>query len=222
VTVGGTASGVDLADQGAATATVSGSIQIVNPGMGSTTSVILAVDETFDPNAARGEAPPGLRVTNVSGAFSIPDVPDGNYVVLAAFENDYLTRDPDTSIGGTGLVHVTVAGQSLPIAQSFKVTGSLNVVSPDAEAVVSGTPMFTWGDDSGEDHYEVRVFDAYGNKVWEDTAVPGVSGAKDVQVAYGGPALQSGSLYQFRAVSIKKGGSPIAMTEDLRGVFLYK
>jgi hypothetical protein len=222
LTAGGTAAGVDLADEGAATATVTGSIQIVNPGMGSTTSVILAVDETFDPNAARGEAPPGLRVTNVSGAFDIPNVPDGNYVVLAAFENDYLTRDPDTAIGGTGLVHVTVAGQSLPVAQSFKVTGSLNVVAPDAEAVVSGTPTFIWGDDSGEDHYEVRVFDAYGNKVWEDTAVPGVSGAKDVQVVYGGPALESGRLYQFRAVSINKGGSPIAMTEDLRGVFLYK
>jgi hypothetical protein len=214
--------GVDLADKGAATATVSGNIQIVNPGNGHITSVILAVDETFDPNAARGEAPPGLRVTNISGAFSIPNVPDGNYVVLAAFENDFLTRDPDTSIGGTSLVHVTVAGQSLPIAQSFKVTGSLDVVSPDAEAVAMGTPQFVWSDDSGEDHYEVRVFDAYGTKIWEDLMVPGVSGSSTVSVDYAGPALTSGSLYQFRAVSIKKGGSAIAMTEDLRGVFLYK
>jgi hypothetical protein len=222
VVAGMTTTGVQLLDKGAATATVSGSIQIVNPGMGSSTSVILVVDETFDPNAARGEAPPGLRAANVSGAFSIPNVPDGNYVVLAAFENDYLTRDPDTSIGGTGIVHITVAGQSMPISQSFKVTGSLDIVSPDAEQVVSGTPQLTWADIAGEDHYEVRVFDAYGNKIWEDTAVPGVSGAKDVAVTYGGPALTSGSLYQFRAVAIKKGGSPIAMTEDLRGVFLYK
>lgn len=222
VAAGKISAGVDLADLGKATATVSGSIQIVNGGMGSDTSVILAVDETFDPDAARGEAPPGLRVAGVSGAFSIAGVPDGNYVVLAAFENDFLTRDPDTSIGGTSLVHITVAGQDLSISEGFKVTGSLEVVSPDGEAVVSGAPELVWQDDSGEEHYEVRVFDAYGNLVWEDTAVPGQSGNKNVSVDYAGPPLQSGSLYQFRAVAIKNGGSAIAMTEDLRGVFLYE
>jgi hypothetical protein len=219
VTAGMTKTGVDLADKGAATAAVSGSIQIVNGGMGTSTSVILAVAETFDPNAARGEAPPGLRVGNITGAFTIPNVPDGEYVVLAAFENDYLTRDPDTSIGGTALVHVTVAGQSLPIAQSFKVTGSLDHPSPDGEQVVMGTPTFTWDGDSGEDHYEVHVFDAYGTQVWEDLAVPA---GKNPSAVYAGPALKSGMIYQFRAISIKNGGSAIAMTEDLRGVFLYK
>ncbi|APR84045.1 Hypothetical protein A7982_09394 [Minicystis rosea] len=222
VAAGATVLGVDLADKGEATAVVSGSIQIVNPGMGSDTSIILAVDETFEPNAARGEAPPGLRIAPVSGAFTLTGVPDGHYVVLAAFENDFLTRDPDTSIGGTSIVHITVAGQNLSIAESFKVTGSLDVVSPDNEEVVSGTPKFVWSDDSGEKSYEVRVFDAFGNMVWEKTDVPGVSGSKTVEVDYGGPALTSGSLYQFRAVSIKNGGSALAMTEDLRGVFLYK
>jgi hypothetical protein len=222
VTAGATTPNVNLKDTGQATATVSGQIDIVVPGMGSTTSVILAVDETFDPNAARGQAPPGLRVAGISGAFSIPNVPDGNYVVLAAFENDYLTRDPDTSIGGTSIVHITVAGQSTALSQSFKVTGSLDNPSPDGEEMVSGTPTFTWDDTSGEDHYEIYVFDAYGTTVWSNTNVPSVSGGKTVSVPYGGSALQSGSLYQFRAVAIKNGGSPIAMTEDLKGVFLYQ
>lgn len=44
----------------------------------------------------------------------------------------------------------------------------------------------------------------------------------NVTVPYGGPALQSGLLYQFRAVSIKLSGAPICITEDLRGVFLYQ
>lgn len=222
VKAGVTTKGVDLADKGKATAVVNGNIQMVNAGGGTDTSVILAVDETFNPDAARGEAPPGLRVAGVTGAFSIAGVPDGNYVVLAAFENDLLVRDPDTSIGGTAVVRITVSGQNLSIDQGFKVTGALNVVSPDAEAVVSGTPKFVWGDDSGEDHYELRVFDAYGTKVWEQLDVPGVSGSKNVEVDYGGPALKSGGLYQFRAVAIKNGGTPIAITEDLRGVFLYK
>src|SRR5262249_887367 len=41
VTAGNTTPNVNLTDKGKATATVSGSIDIVNPGMGSTTSVIL-------------------------------------------------------------------------------------------------------------------------------------------------------------------------------------
>jgi len=222
VTAGATAEGVDLKEIGAAIAVVSGNVEIVNPGKGKDTSVILVVDETFIPNAARGEAPPGLRAYPVSGAFQFTDVPDGNYVVLAAFENDFLVRDPDTSIGGTDIVHIVVSGKDVPVSQSFKVTGALDVVSPDKEAVVSGVPKFVWGDDSGENHYEVRVYDAFGTKVWEKTDVPGVSGSMTVTVDYGGPALKSGMLYQFRATSIKQGGAPIAITEDLRGVFLYK
>jgi hypothetical protein len=222
VEAGGTASGVDLAEIGEATAVVDGKIEIVNPGDGSDTSVIFVVDETFNPNIASGEAPPGLRVFPVTGAFSLEGVPDGNYVVLAAFENDFLVRDPDTAIGGTDIVHITVAGESFTIAESFKVTGALDVASPDKEEVVSLMPTFRWLDDSGEDHYEVVVYDAFGTLVWEKTDVPGVSGDKEVAVPYEGPPLMPGLLYQFRATSIKTGGSPIARTEDLRGVFVVQ
>jgi len=235
VTAGAETPNVDLALKGAATAVVSGKVDIVNPGDGKDTSVILVVEETFagleKENGAslRGEAPRGLREAGVSGEFSIKDVPDGKYVVLAAFENDFLVRDPDTSIGGTEIVHITVASNSLPIAEGFKVTGALGVKSPGATKLeeVSGTPTFSWEDDSSEDHYELRVYDALGNKIWEDDAVPGVSGSDTVSATYAGPALKPGMIYQFRATSIGKssGGkpaTPISQTEDLRGVFIYK
>ena len=222
VAAGAVTEGVDLTAVGEAASVVSGKVEIVNPGDGQDTSVILVVDETFNPTAARGEAPPGLRVAGVDGDFEIPLVPDGNYVVLAAFENDFLVRDPDTSIGGTGLVRITVEGGSLALSDGFKITGSLDEPSPDNEEVVSGPVELSWNDDSGEDHYEVRVYDAYGSLVWEQTDVPGVSGNDRVVVSYGGDPLESGMLYQFRAVSIKNGGSPISITEDLRGVFLYQ
>jgi hypothetical protein len=225
VTAGKQTIGVDLKSTGAATAVVSGQVSIVNGGGASVTSVVLALEETFQAEAARGEVPKGLRAANVSGAFSIPGVPDGKYVVLAAFENDGLVRDPDASIGGTQIVHLVVAGgQSQSIASTFKITGALAVISPGADKIetVSGTPKLVWGDDSGEDHYEVRVFDALGNKVWEDLAVGKVSGGAQVSADYGGPALESGMIYQFRATSIKNGGTAISQTEDLRGVFLYK
>jgi hypothetical protein len=215
-------SGIDLAVARDSAATVSGSITIVNGGTGDTTSVILAVASTFDENVARGEAPPGLRAFPVTNAFSIPGVPDGQYVALAAFENDLFVRDPDTAIGGTSILQITVAGQDVSFTDAFKVTGAMAVVSPDGEAEVSGTPTFVWADDSGEDHYELRVFDSFGTEVWSNLAVPGVSGSTEVSVAYGGPPLTSGFIYQFRATAIKQGGTPISQTEDLRGVFVYR
>jgi hypothetical protein len=225
VTAGAETANVDLHVKSAATATVSGSVQIVNGNGFSVTSVVLALKDTFIPDAARGEVPKGLRVGNVTGAYEFSGVPDGDYIILAAFENDGLVRDPDISIGGTSILDVTIAGGQSVTKEGFKVTGSISTESPGKDAIeeVTGTPSFVWGDDSSEDHYEVRVFDAYGEKIWEDLAVPAVSGAKTVTSDYKGPALDVGMIYQFRATSIGNDGvTPISQTEDLRGVFVYR
>jgi len=221
VTAGAATADVNLTSPGPATATVSGQLNFVNAGSGDVTSVILAVRETFNPTAARGEAPPGLRIGGVRNAdtYTITGVPNGNYVVLAAFENDLLVRDPDFSQGGTATLFITVNGQNVTV-DAFKITEALAVVSPDNEAEVSGTPTFRFAADSGEDHYELRVFDALGNMVWENTSVAPAAGT--ISVTYGGPALTPGMLYQFRAVSIANDGAPLAATEDLRGTFIYR
>jgi hypothetical protein len=209
--------------------TVSGNVQIVNAAGGSLTTVILVVESTFDADFARGETPRGLRAPrtgppSVSGDFTIADVPDGDYAVLAAFENDDLVRDPDTNIAGTSIVHITVAGGDLSLSESFKVTQALEVFGPGAEQpeAVTSAPTLRWADDSSEDWYEVRVFDAFGEEVWTDLAVPGVSGSDEVSVAYGGP-MDVGMYYQFRVTSWRMPGNgaaaPISATEDLRGVF---
>ncbi|MGE0326922.1 MAG: carboxypeptidase-like regulatory domain-containing protein [Polyangiaceae bacterium] len=220
VKAGETTEDVDLESAGEATAVVSGSIQIVNGGGASVTSVILVPEETFDETVLRGEAPRGLRAADVSGAWSIAGVPMGRYVVLAAFENDGLVRDPDTSIGGTELVRIDVAGNDLPISTGFKVTGALAVFSPGADAPegVSGNPVFEWEDDSSEDLYRVALFDALGTQVWETEGNFDPGGSKPATVSYDGPALTPGMYYQFRAISVK-GGVPISSTEDLKGVF---
>jgi hypothetical protein len=223
VGAGDTADGVDLSVAGTATAVVSGNVQIVNAMGGAVTSVILAVDSTFEDAVARGEAPPGLRVGDVSGAWSIAGVPDGRYVVLAAFENDLLVRDPDTNIGGTELVRVTVAGADIALAEGFKVTQGLGVISPGAEEPEEMTAPFelSWEDDSSEDTYNLSVFDALGNVTWTKTGIVGPKGSEPVVVSYEGPDLEPGMFYQFRATSIKD-GVPITMTEDLRGVFVAR
>ncbi len=118
-------------------------------------------------------------------------------------------------------------GSAMTIADSFKITGALQVFTPGAEQpeAVADKPTLTWADDSSEDFYKVVVYDAYGNLAWEKNDVPGVSGDGMVSVPYEGP-LEKGMYYQFRASSwrTKPSGeqSAISTTEDLRGVFYLK
>ncbi len=210
---------------------VSGKVSLVNVSGSPPTSVILVLASTFDPDAVRGEAPLGLRAAGVTNAFEIADVPPGQYAVLAAFENDGLVRDPDTSIGGTQIVYAEVDGTGAPVAldAAFKVTGALDVVSPGAkgmEFLSTAEPTFTWADDSSEDGYELTVFDAQGELAYEALDVPKMSGSATVTHTWAGATLEPGMIYQFRVRSFheKKTGERtyISASEDLKGVFLYQ
>lgn len=228
---GGSVDGVVLADTMGPLGSVSGKISLANaPGI-SATSVLLVVKETFNAALERGEVPRGLRVRNISNAFTINNVPDGDYRVLASFENDGAVRDPDTAIGGTALVDVSVptaGSRTVSLPSDFKVTAALPTNTPgkDApEAVTTLTPTFKWGDDSSEDGYELHVFDAFGTEVYSNLTVPRVTGNPEVSVTYAGPALIPGLYYQFRALSWRSKGAGrtyISRTEDLRGVFFYR
>ncbi len=218
---------VVLAASSDGVATVSGSVNIVNAPGGVQTSVILVLASTFDPATVRGEAPPGLRAAPVDAAFEIPGVPPGRYAVLAAFENDDLVRDPDEGIGGTEVVFVDVAGADITLDASFKVTEALAITSPGATGLetVTTVPELVWADDSSEDGYELRIYDAFGELVFENTEIPGVSGSATVTGTWDGAEPVPGMIYQFRAWSFRDGvmgRSYISATEDLRGVFLYQ
>jgi hypothetical protein len=213
--------------------TVTGSVSIVNGGDGTDTSVVMIPTALFSPVFEFGPVPFGLRAPepgvapNVSGAWTIADVPAGTYKIIAALENDFFVRDPDTSIAGTDILELTVvAGENVDLQDGFKVTGALGVVGPGAEEPeeVTGTPTFVFDDDSSEDRYEVVVHNALGMEIWRDDQIPSVSGSATVTVEYGGPALTPGMYYRFQATSWKDGNpapSPISRTEDLRGVFVF-
>jgi len=228
--IGENVQGVDLPGADRPLSTVSGNVQIVNAPGGSMTSVVLAVESTFVEAAGRGAVPPGLRVGEIEGAFTIEEVPDGRYVVLAAFENDNLVRDPDQTIGGTAIVRIELPNPDgsglLTLSEGFKVTEALNVVSPGSdgpEEIAPGAPVFEWEDDSSEDGYEIRVFDAFGDLVWTDETAS-VSGSATVTRTYAGPDLEPGVFYQFRVTSFRDrtgGRTAISATEDLKGVFYF-
>ena len=217
---------VNLKGDDAPLGVVNGTLSFVNASA-KETSVVLVVESTFNDALKRGESPQGLRAYPVTGTYSFEDVPAGDYVVLAAFENDDLVRDPDMAIGGTALQHISVAGAAVDVT-GFKITGALSVVSPGAESAepVSGAVQFEWADDSSEDGYEVTVVDTFGQQVWQDLEVPKVSGASSVTLAYGGDPLSPG-YYQFRAVSFRQQKNSnartyISSTEDLKGVFIVE
>lgn len=213
--------------------TIAGSINIVNAPGGSETSVVLIPTSVYNSALERGPVPIGLRdpdpplTPSVTGQFGFAGVPSGTYKLLVAFENDQLVRDPDEGIAGTAILEVTLApGEDIELQDSFKVTEALAVVGPGADApeVVEAQPTLVWADDSSEDGYDVLVFSALGDLVWE-TQVPGVSGSDTVEVQYGGPALVPGMYYQFRVTSFREPPNDdvlyISRTEDLRGVFVH-
>ncbi|MFC1592077.1 hypothetical protein ACFL43_06100 [Thermodesulfobacteriota bacterium] len=209
------------------TGTVSGSVNIVNPGDGDATSVVLVPESLFHEGLEKGILVPGLRAPDsgdpdVTGAYSITGVPEGSYVVLAAFENDHLVRDPDPNIAGTQIVRFTMPdGDSYTRdIDAFKITGALNIVSPgagDTPEALSALTEVVFEDDSSEDQYDIVLFSMYGDTLWVKT-IAGQSGGTQVSVAYDGPALESGIYYQWKVTSSRKGG-PIATSEDLKGIF---
>ena len=212
---------------GTVTGTVSGSVNIVNPGAGDATSIVLVPESLFHETLKKGILVPGLRAPesgdfNIKGAYTITGVPEGSYVVLAAFENDYLVRDPDPNIAGTQIVHVTMpdAGSYDKSIDAFKVTGSLDIVFPgagDAPDALSNLSEVVFVDDSSEDQYMLVLYNMYGDTIWEKT-IPGQSGGANVTVPYDGPALENGVYYQWNVTSFHNGG-PISTSEDLKGIF---
>jgi hypothetical protein len=221
---------VNLTLANTTTATVTGMVDITGQNLPATpaTSVILVVKSTFNPSLARGEAPPGLRVAGVTGAYSVPGVPDGAYVVLAAFENDGMVRDI-SGIGGTAAVEAVVSGGAVSSCSSscqFKVTGAVTLdapfVAPYATTpwpATSATPTFSWLAYPSVDSYVVSVVDAFGNQALAPTTVSKL-GTSFTYPSTGAATLVPGMYYQFRVLVTQLGVTgPASQSEDLKGVF---
>jgi hypothetical protein len=215
---------VQLLRSGTQTGTVQGTVQMVSTtGL---TSVVLVVASTFNENLERGEVPPGLRAPspgtapNINGAYQIEGVPDGDYVVLAAFENDGLVRDPNTNTSGTAIQRVSVVNGVANRDAAFKVTDAIQLSAPGAGDEVEktgATPTFSWMKYASAKSYQVLLFDTFGNEVWHSP--DGSLGQDATSIVYNGAPLQSGRIYQWRALAFGQAGQTISLTEDLKGIF---
>ncbi len=237
--------------------TLTGSVQPAGqnlPPAPQQTSVILMVKSTYDAATHRGWAPPGLRDGNVTDAsinpapFTITGVPDGDYAVLAAYENDGMVQDPGQ--GSTGLYEVVVSGGALTKVYlngalqsnksiTFKVTGAVSLGSPFTGAydsspwpvpstgctAVACTPTFDWVAYPSTIQYDVEVIDYLGNAACQKTGIPGNTtplaftwNPTDCLTANAALA----TWYQFVVKAYQNGTSGLveaSYSEDLKGVF---
>lgn len=211
------------------TTDVSGDIQIVR-GDG-VTSVMLITAATFDAFTVRGEVPKGLVADEITGSWYIEDVPAGQYVVMAGFENDGIVRSPDEGMAGTDIVYIDVpAGEEeFNVGESFKTVPALPTIGPgqDGPEPLTERPTLEWtsGSHSNSDWYDIQVFDAFGNIVFEHHDFAHHGGAdQEFELEYDGE-FEEGMYYQFRVTAFRGDGAsatPVSSTEFLRGVFYHQ
>ncbi len=241
VTSGNTAT-ADLSSPSPTTAIADGSLifrsSAVTPSTTTPIGVELVVASTYDATLDRGEAPPGLAMRLTSGnSYSFAGVPDGSYIVLAAFGIDGDVRDL-SGIGGTAPVTVVISGgASASASASFAIVGAVVLTKIDGVTIgdtgavttlTSATPTFEWvkaPSYSSAADFEAIVYDAFGTNIWSAT-VP--NSGSTYTATFGTPPasqpLQHGMYYQLRIVALD-GATPtpnqLSQTEDLKGVFYY-
>ena len=118
---------------------------------------------------------PNLRVqTDAGGSYRMPDVPYGEFEIIASLENDGFVLDPDLSVT-QGIPMVLISELAPVIAnKDFKVTGSIELTNPasiiDASVSELGDiPTFMWVKASSyasANYYVVEIVDESGNTVW--------------------------------------------------------
>lgn len=214
--------GVNLAAAGAAQGVLTGTLDYVaGAPSGQATSVVLRLSSTK-------EVPPGFSAPAMNAtAYTLSGVPSGTYDVLAAFPNDGLIKDPDPGIAGTAIPTATCSGASCTCSGgtcSFKVTDPVAMAAPDADAIVMGTPMFTWTAYPSAAKYTIDVFDSQGIPI---CTIDNIAAGATSQ-AYGGTGcgtLNPGLFYQWHITAFRQTGGnyiPTSASEDLRGVWQQK
>jgi hypothetical protein len=198
----------------------------------------LVIESTYVSTLDRGDSPPGLTVHTAGNAnYAFAGVPDGRFVVLAAFAADGNVRDLSTG-GMTAAPRVTVAGATVA-PDDFKIVPAVELrtiggasVGVDPVIVVSTTtPTFTWGKGTVANaaSYRVMVFDEFGDYQLPPTDVAAVTNNVFDCTSCG---LQPDHFYQLRILGLAQslaelGASPgvyeqLTQTEDVLGVFTYR
>jgi hypothetical protein len=171
--------------------------------------------------------------------YLINNVPAGEYIAWASYENDDYVMDPDWIFKNPGALNVSFSTDTSKV-RDFSVTGSITITSPTnppseiTPAVADSLiPTFHWNAYPQTKEYIVEVRDINGNLIWGGFTASGeIRHAQipkewnSVEFNFDGSAssqLQPGNIYQWRLYADDDATSDVqtllSSSEDLMGLF---
>jgi hypothetical protein len=176
---------------------------------------------------------------DTSKNYSISNIPPGNYVAWASYENDEYVMDPDWIFKNPGALDISFATDTSKMLD-FSVTGAITILSPTnppdsiipalADSVV---PTFSWDAYPQTKEYIIEVRDINGNLIWGGFTETGEIRHAQIpkewssaEFNFDGSAssqLQPGNIYQWRLYADDDATSGVqtllSSSEDLLGLF---
>jgi hypothetical protein len=177
---------------------------------------------------------------DTSRDYAINNIPAGEYVAWASYENDDYVMDPDWIFKNPGALNVSFSTDT-PKVRDFSVTGAINIVSPTNPAnsitpalADSVVPTFHWIAYPQTKEYIIEVRDINGNLIWGGFTASGEirhsqipKEWNSVEFNFDGSALlqlNSGEVYQWRIYSdddaTQNVQTLLSSSEDLMGLFV--
>jgi len=177
---------------------------------------------------------------DTSRNYAINNIPAGEYVAWASYENDDYVMDPDWIFKNPGALNVSFTTDTSKV-RDFSVTDAINIVSPTNPAnsitpalADSVVPTFYWNAYPQTKEYIIEVRDINGNLIWGGfTAIGEIRHTQipkewnSVEFNFDGSALmqlQSGNIYQWRLYSDDEATAGVqtllSSSEDLMGLFI--
>lgn len=177
---------------------------------------------------------------DTSRNYAINNIPAGEYVAWASYENDDYVMDPDWIFKNPGALNVSFTTDTSKV-RDFSVTDAINIVSPTNPAnsitpalADSVVPTFYWNAYPQTKEYIIEVRDINGNLIWGGfTAIGEIRHTQipkewnSVEFNFDGSALmqlQPGNIYQWRLYSDDEATAGVqtllSSSEDLMGLFI--
>jgi hypothetical protein len=171
--------------------------------------------------------------------YVINNIPAGEYIAWASYENDGYVMDPDWIFKNPGALNVSFSTDASKV-RDFSVTGVITIISPTnppgeitpalADSLV---PTFHWNAYPQTKEYIVEVRDINGNLIWGGFTESGEirhsqipKEWNSVEFNFDGSAslpLQPGNIYQWRIYADDDAKSDVqtllSSSEDLMGLF---
>ena len=172
--------------------------------------------------------------------YTIKNIPNGDYVAWASYQNDGYVMDPDWIFKNPSALNISF-NKDTSIILNFSVTNAITIVSPTnpADSIIpamadSVVPTFHWDAYPQAQEYIIEVRDINGNLIWGGFTASGVTllhaqiprGSTSVVFNFDGSAsaqLQPGQIYQWKIYADDNAAPNVqtllSSSEGLRGLF---